>query len=76
MFFFIIHNGRLAVIFLFTDRQIRIRHIPQCDFFLFKGNNFYFFERKKTEKTTNNAQRRKKMTKVPKSNKTICTSLL
>ena len=35
-YFFIIHNGRLAVIFLFTDRQIRIRHIPQCNFLLSK----------------------------------------
>lgn len=34
--FFIIHNGRLAVIFLFTERQIRIRHIPQCNFLLLK----------------------------------------
>lgn len=46
--FFIIHNGRLAVIFLFSERQIRIRHIPQCNFLLLKGNDFYFFEKKIT----------------------------
>lgn len=35
-FIFMFHNGRLAVIFLFTERQTRIRHIPQCCFLLLK----------------------------------------
>lgn len=51
VYLFIIHNGRLAVIFLFTVRQILIRHRPQCFSLPSKGNDFYFLERKKKRNT-------------------------
>lgn len=70
--FFRIHNGRLAVISLFTDRQIRIRHIPQCNFLLSKEMISTSLKKKKTHHQCTAT----KMKKVPKNNKTICTSLL
>lgn len=50
IFFLIIHNGRLAVIVLFINRQILIRHIPQCNFPPLKEMFSTFLKKKKKEK--------------------------
>lgn len=60
----------MAVIVLIIDRQILIRHIPQCWFPSSKEMISTFLYEKKCHQCTATS-----MTKVPKNNKTICTSL-
>lgn len=68
--FFIIHNERLAVIALFIDRQILIRHIPQHNFIPSMEMISTFWKKKSITALL------QKWKKVPKNNKTICTLLL
>lgn len=68
--FFIIHNGRLAVIFLVTIRQILIRHRPQCYSLPSKGNDFYFLKQTKKTPSMHSYKNDKSTKEQP-----ICTSL-
>lgn len=68
VFFFIINNGRLAVIFLFSDRQVLLRHIPHSLWSFHEGMSSYFFQNKTLMHSYNYSYKDKK---VPKNIKTI-----